>query len=403
MNAAPTGPLFVSPPVEPAVDWLRLLPVLVALPAAAILVWGLVRGRLPPAAAVAGLVLPAAAYGLGMLMVMEKSKDVRFCGSCHVMTPVVESLGATDGSSLAAIHYTRGLVPTGEACYTCHSGYGIWGTFDAKKAGVMHMLRTVTGRYDAAARAARHVRHRLVSRLPRGRGELPRRGGAPGSRASGGAPGPHDDVHRGVPPGGASRGGAHRRQGDIMIRAACVLALIALAILIAGRGASRWRDRHPLFLRRHPGAGRRDGALRGPALAGRRLPPDGHLPSLDALMRKESSMRYAITLMAALPLCVASISLAADGAALFKQNCASCHGATGQADTPAGKSLKVPALAGDAKVAAMSDADVIAAIKGEREARGGPEEAERRRRRRGRRLREGTGRSQVGPPCRVRR
>ena len=148
MNAVPTGPLFTSPPVEPAVDWVRLLPILVALPAAAILIWALVRGRLPPYAAVAALALPAAAYGLGMLMVMEKSKDVHFCGSCHVMTPVVESLSATDGSSLAAIHYTRGLVPTAEACYTCHSGYGIWGTFDAKKAGVMHMLRSLTGRYD---------------------------------------------------------------------------------------------------------------------------------------------------------------------------------------------------------------------------------------------------------------
>ena len=74
-------------------------------------------------------------------------------------------------------------------------------------------------------------------------------------------------------------------------------------------------------------------------------------------------MRYAIFVMAALPLSVASISLAADGAAIFKQNCATCHGATGHADTPAGKSLKVPALAGDAKVAGMSDADVAAAIK----------------------------------------
>jgi hypothetical protein len=82
-----------------------------------------------------------------MLMVMEESKDVRFCGSCHVMKPIVESLHATDGSSLAAIHYTRGLVPTGKACYTCHSGYGIWGTFGAKRAGMMHMLRTATGRY----------------------------------------------------------------------------------------------------------------------------------------------------------------------------------------------------------------------------------------------------------------
>ena len=74
-------------------------------------------------------------------------------------------------------------------------------------------------------------------------------------------------------------------------------------------------------------------------------------------------MRYAVSLIAALPLFVASISLAADGAAIFKQNCASCHGATGHADTPAGKALKVPPLAGDAKVAGMSDADVTAAIK----------------------------------------
>ena len=75
-------------------------------------------------------------------------------------------------------------------------------------------------------------------------------------------------------------------------------------------------------------------------------------------------MRYAITLMAALPLCVASVSRAADGAALFKQHCATCHGATGFSDTPAGKSLKVPALAGDAKIAGLSEADVATKIRG---------------------------------------
>ncbi|MCW5890292.1 MAG: hypothetical protein KIT14_07040 [bacterium] len=144
----PSGPLFASPPVEPAVAWAQILPLAFALPAAAILFWGLVRGRLPPATALAGVVLlPAAAYGLGALMLLEGSKDVRFCGSCHVMTPIVASLSDADNGSLAAIHYTRGLVPTDQACYVCHSGYGIWGTFDAKRAGVMHMLRTVTGRY----------------------------------------------------------------------------------------------------------------------------------------------------------------------------------------------------------------------------------------------------------------
>ena len=34
----------------------------------------------------------------------------------------------------------------------------------------------------------------------------------------------------------------------------------------------------------------------------------------------------------------------ADGAALFKQNCAPCHGVDGSANTPAGKSLKAKDL-----------------------------------------------------------
>lgn len=75
-------------------------------------------------------------------------------------------------------------------------------------------------------------------------------------------------------------------------------------------------------------------------------------------------MRYTISLTAAVALAVASVSLAADGAAVFKANCASCHGETGKADTAAGKALKVPALAGDANVAGMADADVVAKIKG---------------------------------------
>jgi mono/diheme cytochrome c family protein len=75
-------------------------------------------------------------------------------------------------------------------------------------------------------------------------------------------------------------------------------------------------------------------------------------------------MRYAISLVVAFSLAVANVSLAADGAAIFKQHCASCHGETGKADTAAGKAMKVPPLAGDAKVAGMSDADITATIKG---------------------------------------
>ncbi len=145
-----------------------------------------------------------------------------------------------------------------------------------------------------------------------------------------------------------------------MARAACLLALLSLAILV-------------LIVVRLDGATATIFSFLGiPALVAamglyvlhrwriRRLPQQE--PAPDQLTRKESSMRYAIPLMASL-FFSAGIGLAADGAALFKQNCASCHGATGQADTPASKALKVPALAGDAKVAGMSDADVAAAIK----------------------------------------
>ena len=74
-------------------------------------------------------------------------------------------------------------------------------------------------------------------------------------------------------------------------------------------------------------------------------------------------MRYLLSLTTALTVGLAGAVLAADGAAIYKQQGASCHGETGKADTPASKALKVPPLAGDAKVAGMSDADVVARIK----------------------------------------
>jgi mono/diheme cytochrome c family protein len=74
-------------------------------------------------------------------------------------------------------------------------------------------------------------------------------------------------------------------------------------------------------------------------------------------------MRRTLFLTTAMALGLAGAALAADGAALFKQHCATCHGETGKADTPVSKALNVPPLAGDAKVAGMSDADIAAKIK----------------------------------------
>src|SRR5262245_25335813 len=60
----------------------------------------------------------------------------------------------------------------------------------------------------------------------------------------------------------------------------------------------------------------------------------------------------------------ASFCAAADGAAVFKAQCAKCHGETGQSDTTMGKAMKVPHLAGDANIQKMSEADVAAKITG---------------------------------------
>ncbi len=118
--------------------------VLVAAPAVVVLVLGLIRGRLKPIQGLAAIVVfPVAAFAVGNLILMERAQDVRFCASCHVMVPVVES--AREGrDSLAALHF-EGAFPVETGCYECHSGYGIWGTLDAKVAGVKHMWVTLTG------------------------------------------------------------------------------------------------------------------------------------------------------------------------------------------------------------------------------------------------------------------
>jgi len=60
-----------------------------------------------------------------------------------------------------------------------------------------------------------------------------------------------------------------------------------------------------------------------------------------------------VTLLAA-----GTVSFAQDGAATYKAKCQMCHGATGMADTPAGKSTKARPF-NSADVMKMSDADLI--------------------------------------------
>ena len=144
MSPEELGPLFVAPP-ETTHLWLRVVLLVVALPAIGILVAGLLRGQLGLGTAWAGVVVvPLFAFTLGHFVFMKDAKRVEFCGSCHVMQPVVAGL-ANDDESLAAVHFVWGALPGSEACYACHSGYGIWGGVRAKLEGARHMIRSAMG------------------------------------------------------------------------------------------------------------------------------------------------------------------------------------------------------------------------------------------------------------------
>ncbi|MFT4569353.1 MAG: hypothetical protein ACI8TX_000143 [Hyphomicrobiaceae bacterium] len=140
------GPLFERPH-SPDHFWILTVSIALVVMATSIVV--MVRGRLPAVfSSYVFLLLPAVGYLLGDLHVLEESKRVSFCGSCHeTMSPLVDAL-KNDTESLAGLHWSRGAISHEEACYVCHSGYGIWGDVDAKKAGVNHMIHTVTGDYE---------------------------------------------------------------------------------------------------------------------------------------------------------------------------------------------------------------------------------------------------------------
>jgi nitrate/TMAO reductase-like tetraheme cytochrome c subunit len=100
------------------------------------------------------VVLPAAIVFLGYSHGIESSKHVEFCGSCHVMEPYLADLRNPDSDTLAATHYKNGYI-LDHQCYTCHSDYGMFGTMQAKMAGMGHVARHLTGAYHFPLKVAK--------------------------------------------------------------------------------------------------------------------------------------------------------------------------------------------------------------------------------------------------------
>jgi cytochrome c nitrite reductase small subunit len=115
------------------------------------LAWRAIRAGGGPAASTSSLFLGLAVLPLVLTFVgyqhgFERSKTVAACRQCHVMGPFVDDLRNVGSASLAATHYKNRYIQEYH-CYTCHSDYGMFGSLQAKLAGVGHVVRHVTGTY----------------------------------------------------------------------------------------------------------------------------------------------------------------------------------------------------------------------------------------------------------------
>lgn len=75
--------------------------------------------------------------------VLEETKSVQSCASCHVMEPFVKDLTDPASGTLASAHFRNKWIPENQ-CYTCHTSYGAHGTLAAKLGGLRHWWLYVT-------------------------------------------------------------------------------------------------------------------------------------------------------------------------------------------------------------------------------------------------------------------
>src|SRR5215470_11905193 len=100
------GPLFVPKPQFHLLWIIGLAAVAIAM---AIALYALVRGQVPARLGLAGLgVIPGFVLVIANLDMLDRSKELRFCGSCHEpMAPLVAAVKEANGT-LASIHYQSG-------------------------------------------------------------------------------------------------------------------------------------------------------------------------------------------------------------------------------------------------------------------------------------------------------
>lgn len=83
--------------------------------------------------------------------VLEETKSVQSCASCHVMESFVKDLTDPKSETLASAHFRNKWIPENQ-CYSCHTSYGVHGTLEAKLGGLRHWALYVTGSWKEPIR-----------------------------------------------------------------------------------------------------------------------------------------------------------------------------------------------------------------------------------------------------------
>jgi cytochrome c nitrite reductase small subunit len=99
-------------------------------------------------------VMPLPVMLLGSAVGLEQAKDVSFCRQCHVMRQFVDDMTDPASNRLAAVHFKNRYIQRSH-CYVCHTDYGLFGTMEAKLAGVGHIWKESTASYALPVTTAR--------------------------------------------------------------------------------------------------------------------------------------------------------------------------------------------------------------------------------------------------------
>ncbi len=84
-------------------------------------------------------VLPVLCIGTGWSVHQQRSEQTSSCIACHSMESHGKSLYVADPSYIPAQHFQNHLVPPDKACYTCHTDYARYGSFEDKLKGLKYI------------------------------------------------------------------------------------------------------------------------------------------------------------------------------------------------------------------------------------------------------------------------